>query len=750
MAPPGSGKSTRVPPALVSLGPVFLLQPRRVAARALARRIAGEQAWTLGQEVGFQVRFEREFGRDTRLLVATEGILTARLEADPLLSEFVTVVLDEFHERTIHADLALAFLKQALAARPDLAVVVMSATLGSEASRVAAFLEDCPVYEVQGRPHEVSVHYLARGTVGGVVRDRLAVPGRHILCFLAGSSEIREAARDLASSPGLPAVVVPLHGGLEAREQDAALSESARRKVILATNIAETSITIEGVTEVVDSGLHKVLRFDPERGVDRLDTERISADSAAQRTGRAGRTGPGTAVRLWDERDRLRPHREPEVQRIDLAGAVLDVLAWGGDLRRFDWFEPPPQDRLQQAMDLLALLGAVHHGRMSALGQSLRRFPLHPRLARVLVETGGGSRAAGSCAVLAERPYSFAGSMATDSDVLSRVDRLDIAPSGVRQAAREIESLARRVLGPAPVGLSDEAVRRALLAGYPDRVARRRAPGSHRFVLGSGHGAVLGRESGVRAAELVVALDVMAGPAGPGSEAIIRMASQVEREWLEPVTREVVHRFESETDSVRAYELSVCAGLVLSERSVAVEPVMASEILRAEVGRRGLGAKAQTILRRARFAGLGLDPDALIRDACEGRTRLAEVAVAESVPAGMRSDLERLAPTRLTVPSGRSVPLEYLDDGTVLASVKLQELFGLGEAPRLGPRREAVTLSLLAPNGRPVQTTRDLRSFWDRTYPEVRRALRGRYPRHPWPEDPWSALPTHRTRGRKR
>jgi ATP-dependent helicase HrpB len=256
----------------------------------------------------------------------------------------------------------------------------------------------------------------------------------------------------------------------------------------------------------------------------------------------------------------------------------------------------------------------------------------------------------------------------------------------------------------------------------------------------------------VRAAELIVALDVVAGPAGPGSEAIVRMASQVEREWLEPVTREVVHRFDSETGTVRAFEHTAFAGLVLSERMVPPDPTEASGILRAEVRRRGLGEAALNLVRRAGFAGLPLDPEALIHEACEGQTRLADVDVAlGGVPPALRAELDRLAPTRLAVPSGRTVPVEYREDGTVIASVKLQELFGLGETPRLGPRREPVTLSLLAPNGRPVQTTRDLRGFWERTYPEVRKELRGRYPRHPWPEDPWSALPTHRTtRGSKR
>ncbi len=308
--------------------------------------------------------------------------------------------------------------------------------------------------------------------------------------------------------------------------------------------------------------------------------------------------------------------------------------------------------------------------------------------------------------------------------------------------------MARAVLGPPPPGITDESIRKALLVGYPDRVARRRAPGADRFVLASGHGAVLGRESFVRAAELIVALDVVAGPPGPGSEAVIRMASQVEREWLDPLQRAVVHRFDPEAEAVRAFEQSTFAGLVIAERAIGPDAAVAGDLVLAEFRRRGLPPEAEALRLRSRFAGLELDLDALMSDACRGCSRLAEVHVAESVPKALRFELERLAPTRLAVPSGRTVPLEYRDDGTVVASVKLQELFGLGETPCLGPRREPVTLSLLAPNGRPVQTTRDLRGFWERTYPEVRKELRGRYPRHPWPEDPWSAPPTHRTKAR--
>ncbi len=501
VAPPGAGKTTRVAPALVDDGPLILLQPRRVAARSLARRIAEERGW--------QVRFEREFSEGTRLLVATEGVLTARLLKDPLLSGFRTVIVDEFHERSVHADLALAFLKQALAARHDLRVVVMSATL--DAAPVAAFLGGCPVLEVPGRPYPVEVVYAPGVTPAAALREAAGQPGGHLLCFLPGAAEIREAEAGLA---GTDLEVRPLHGALEAKAQDLALAPSARRKAILATNIAETSLTVEGVDTVVDSGLHKILRYDAERGIDRLDAERIPADSAEQRAGRAGRTGPGRAVRLWDPRDRLRPHREPEVLRIDLAGPLLDVIAWGGDPLAFEWFEAPPEDRVLRALELLGLLGALEGRRLTSLGRTLRRLPLSPRLARVLAEAGASPRAAAACALLSERRGGIGTSgtpPSTDSDVLALVDRLDEAPGPLRQAARELLRIAERLLGDRPRATDDASLRRALFAGYPDRLARRREPASPRLVLASGQGAVLGRESGVREGELLVALDVMAG-----------------------------------------------------------------------------------------------------------------------------------------------------------------------------------------------------------------------------------------------
>jgi ATP-dependent helicase HrpB len=400
VAPPGAGKTTRVPPALAAEGPVLLLQPRRVAARSVAHRIAGEQGWRVGQEVGWQVRFEREFSARTRLLVATEGILTARLQSDPLLSGFRTVVLDEFHERSVHADLAIAFLREVREARDDLRVLVMSATL--EAAAVADFLGGVPVVELAGRPHHVEVSHAPGLSPADGVRQALAGERGHVLCFLPGVAEIRATGEELREL-GPDVSILPLHGTLDGRDQDAALAPGRKRKVILATNIAETSLTVEGVTAVVDSGWHKVLRFDAARGLDRLVRERIPRDSAEQRAGRAGRTGPGHALRLWDPRLRLRSHREPEITRTDLAAAVLEVLAWGVDPARFRWFEAPPPERVRTALELLEQLGAVDGARLSELGEALRRLPLHPRLGRVLLAGGGSPRAAAACAVLAER-----------------------------------------------------------------------------------------------------------------------------------------------------------------------------------------------------------------------------------------------------------------------------------------------------------------------------------------------------------
>ena len=712
IAPPGAGKTTRIPPALTALGRTILLQPRRVAARALARRIATERGWKIGEEIGWQIRFERRFGERTQLLVATEGILTARLQADPLLSDFDVVILDEFHERSIHADLALSLVREAATTRDDLAVIVMSATM--DPGPVAAFLGGAQVVRIDARTHPIDIRHAPQQTMSEAVRDAARDARGHILCFLPGAREIERLRNDLA----LPNVY-PLHGALDVDAQERALSPSTDRKIILATNVAETSLTVEGVSDVIDSGLQKILRFDAETAIDHLHTEQISRDSADQRAGRAGRTGPGRATRLWDERKILESQREPEVRRVDLAAPVLDIVAWGGDPRTFGWYERPPDHRIESAIRLLERLGAVSldesRPRITPLGAQLRRFPLHPRLARVLVD--GGDAAVRVCALLSEDVRNIGSG---DALALADSPRLDYA-------ARELSNVHRRVVGERNVKSSDETrVRRALLAGFPDRVAMRREPGSLRLLLASGTGAQLAKESGMHAGEFVVALDISGG-----GESLVRIASPVEREWLEPTREEVVHELAG--DRVRATRRLWYDDLLLREIHTAADP---GEVRRLTASRLR-GEVDPDLERRLAFARIDVDWDAII--ASTGGLHL---------PWDVKKRLDQLAPERIDLPSGRTARLEYRDDGSVVASAKLQELFGLADSPRIGPERTPVTFALLSPAGRPVQVTRDLRSFWNSGYQEVRRELRGRYPKHPWPDDPWTAVATHRTKRR--
>ena len=734
-AAPGAGKTTRVPPALVGDGPVLLLQPRRVAARAIARRIAHERDWTIGREIGWHVRFERQFSKDTRLLVATEGVLTARLQQDPMLADFRTVVIDEFHERSIHADLALALAREAWRARDDLRIVVMSATL--DAGAVAAFLGDCPVIAVPGRTFPLDIQYRAGVSIEDAIVD---VRGQSsegaVLAFLPGAPEIRRAAERLAPKFARRAIdVLPLHGGLDADEQDAAIRPSALPRVILATNLAETTVTVPDVTIVVDTGLHKVARYDPARAIDSLDTERVSQDAADQRAGRAGRVRAGTVVRLWDARDRLRPHREPDIARVDLTAVVLDLVAWGAAPSTFAWFEPPPPHAVDAAIELLRRLDALDAaGRLTPTGRQLIRLPIHPRLGRILLEAGGSRRAALAVALLSERRAAPPSRGATSCDLLAAVEREQQLPSHVAHVAREIGDAYRRATGEAPATRANEAeFRRAVLAGYPDRVARRRSANADRLVLASGTGARLGRESGVHDGEWLVAVDVAAGTA-PGAEALVRIATRIEREWLQATSSEVRHEM---TDGVvRAWRADRYDELTLGEQPAPVDPGIAAEMVASAYIARGPSEDDERWLNRLRFAGLAKDRqfETLVREAARGVTRVADVRLRPQLSPELSRRLERDAPEFLSLPAGRRTPLDYRSDGRVVASVKLQHVFGLRETPRLGPHRTAVTFELLAPNGRPAQVTSDLASFWKTGYPVVRRELRARYPKHAWPE----------------
>jgi ATP-dependent helicase HrpB len=743
-----------VPPALVDDGPLILLQPRRVAVRAIAQRIAAERGWRIGEEVGWHIRLERRFGPRTRLLVATEGVLTARLQQDPLLSSFRTIVLDEFHERSIHADLAIALAKQAWLARDDLRIVVMSATLDSGA--VSAFLNGCSVVDVPGRLYPLEVGHAPGITMPDAIAEVMRASRGDVLCFLPGAFEIRRAIDELqARGVADEAEILPLHGSLDADAQDLALRPPAspRRRIIVATNIAETSVTVPGVTAVVDSGLHKVARYDADRGIDSLELERITADAADQRAGRAARTAPGVVRRLWDARDRLRPHREPEVFRVDLSSTALDVIAWGGDPRRFEWFEAPLPEAINAALGLLARLDAIRDGALTETGRAMQRLPLHPRLARMLVEAQGARQMAQACALLSERHLLAPRTASTTSDLLSAIDRWSTVPPHVQRVAREIEQLAgttrHAASGFSRTGAFDEAdFRRAILTGYPDRVAQRREPQSPKLRLASGAGAVIAPQSGVTGGEFLVALDVQASSRPNDPDARVRLASLVDREWLRPTIVEVVHRYDEARGLVKAAEVERYDALILTERIVEADPERRAVILADAWARRGPRGEDVQLLRRLRFAGVAVDVSEIVGRAALVARTLDDVDIASALSFDERQLVDRHAPAVIQVPSGRTARLEYEDDGTVSAAVKLQELFGLADTPRVGPRKEPVRLALLAPNGRPVQTTRDLRSFWNTTYADVRKELRGRYPRHPWPEDPWTATPTSRTKRR--
>ena len=774
VAPPGAGKTTRVPPALLGAvsGEVWVVQPRRVAARAAARRMAAERGEPVGRTVGYQVRFDRVGGASTRIWVVTEGILLRRLQQDPLLDGIGAVLLDEVHERSLDGDLALAFLREVREARPELVVLAMSATVAP--GPFAAYLGDAPVIASPGRTFPVEVEHLAlpdarpiEDAVADGVRRALAAYEGDALVFLPGVREIRRVQERLS---GLDVDVVPLYGDLPPEAQDRALLPGERRRVVLATNVAETSVTVPGVRIVVDSGWVRQPRRDPGTGLDRLDTVPISRASADQRAGRAGRTAPGRAVRLWTERD----HREraaydvPEVRRLDLAGPVLQLLAWGADPRRFAWLEPPPDHAVDAALGLLVALGAVHDGALTAVGRELAGLPLHPRLGRMLLAgaaLGHADDAALAAALLAERDAARpARGIPSDSDVLDRVDDVRAGRIDGRTIVRVAEQLQRLVRpGPRTAG-RDEACGRAILAGWPDRVARRREAGAERARMVGGRGVQLDPSSAVRDAELFVAVSVADVPGEP--DARVRVASAVDRGWLaETVQTEVA--YDAEADAVRARRVHRYGDLVLASHPTRAEPAQAAACLARLVASdpgRAMPIDGGLPALRARLRFLEVRDGAAAGDrwsvdwaavadvVCVGCTSLGAVrradwagAVRDTLGWHAWQELQRRAPERVTVPSGRAAGLDWPDDGGVPAlAVRMQELFGRRDTPTVDDGAVRVRLHLLAPNGRPQQITDDLGGFWTRTWPEVRKELRARYPKHAWPEDPLTAAPQGR------
>ncbi len=791
LAPPGAGKTTRVPPAVLDAGltgTLLCLQPRRVAARAAARRIAAERGGQVGAEVGYRVRFEARVSAKTRIELLTEGMLVRRLQADPFLEGVGCVVLDEFHERSLHADLALALLREVRRdVRPDLQLVVMSATL--DPGPVAAWL-DAPVVRAEGRTHPVEVSYAVRSDerrielrVAAAIRRALSGGERGVLAFLPGAGEIERTAEHLEGAGDV--VVHRLHGRLPAKAQDAALAPPApgetRAKVVLATNVAETSVTVAGITAVVDSGLARQPRYDAAVGLERLERVPVSQASADQRAGRAGRLAPGRCHRLWTESEhRGRPAYEtPEVRRVDLTRTALEVRGWGADPATFDWFEPPAATTLQRADRLLRRLGATDEAGVTALGRTLLALPLHPRLGRVVVAghaAGFLHDAAAVAALAAERDiFREPPDQSGDSDLLLRLDVLDRRgqpPRGVnrgaldqaRRARDQLVRAAESVLGRCPRREADEpTLLRLLLSAFPDRVARRRAPRSERFKLAGGGGAVLDRRSAVREAEWILAVGLEGGRRGERSEHVVRIASALDPEWLEVETT-VETRFDSGREAVVQNEVRRYLDLVVGERRADPDPVAAATAL-ADAARAAplraftVDREAETFLGRLRWlatrrpeldlptfpelpgAPEGAASSQLVEAVCSGKRSFAETRRVALRPLlqGLldhqaRARLGSLAPTHIAGPRGRRFKLRYGTGHPPILEARIQHLFGLHETPRVAG--EPVRLHLLAPNGRPAQITDDLHGFWRNTYADVRKDLRGRYPKHAWPEDP--------------
>jgi ATP-dependent helicase HrpB len=792
-APPGAGKTTRVPLALLSAPwlegrSIVMLEPRRLAASNAARFMARLLGEKVGQTVGYAIRYERKVSRATRIEVVTEGILTRRLQTDPELNGVGLVIFDEFHERNLNSDLALALCRDAqLGLRDDLKILVMSATL--DAGPVAHLLGDCPRISSQGRAFPVSVRYLGQepqGRVGdyvpAAVRRALSESSGDVLVFLPGAAEIRRCASALSDLEA-EVDIRPLYGDLPFAEQERAILPGPRRKVVLSTNIAETSLTIDGVAVVIDAGFERRPRFDAARGMTTLETVRISVASAAQRTGRAGRLGPGVCYRLWTEgtQGTLLPFTPPEIRGADLAPLALELARWGvQDVGQLAWLDPPPAGHLAGAQALLRLLGALdERGKLTPLGAEMASLPAHPRLARLLLaarKNGSAGLGADLAALLGERnPGGGDGpSQASASDLLDRLERL--RHRGGEAAARAARYF-REKLGvtgaePAP---DAAGVGRLLAVAYPDRIGREREPGSGRYLLSAGFGARLAPCSAVKNGEWLVAVEVVAKPGGEGE---IRLASRISRETVEELFGKTLE-WQRELDwderigRVVAREVRRLGALLLQERPASATETDVVPALLAVIRRKGLDlldwspaarqlrARGQ-LLAAHRLGWPDLSDGALLATAetwlaphLAGVTSLAALRRVDLCAAlqGLfgwqrQQELARLAPERLEVPSGSHIRLDYEASDDPVLACKLQELFGLAETPRVAGGAVPVLIHLLSPAGRPLAVTRDLRSFWDSVYPEVKKEMKGRYPRHPWPDDPWNAVATRHIKRR--
>ena len=795
VAPPGAGKTTRVP--LVLAGEpwadsrrILVLEPRRLAARAAAERMARTLGEPVGDTVGLRVRFGSKISRRTRIEIVTEGVFTRLILEDSTLDGVAAVLFDEFHERSLDADLGLALARDVQQGmRPDLRLLAMSATI--DGARVAALLGDAPVVTAQSRAFPVETRYLGRDTrpiepqvADAIVRAMRADSGS-LLAFLPGTGEIRRTQGLLEGRLDPSVDVVSLYGALTGGEQDRAIAPSppGRRKVVLATSIAETSITIEGVRIVIDSGLARVPRYEPEVGLTRLETVRVSRASADQRRGRAGRTEPGICYRLWDEPQTaaLEAFSRPEILSADLSGFALDLAAWGTtDPDNLAFLDPPPRPALGEANELLMELGAIDEdGRITEEGRKLRRLPLPPRLARMVIEAaaeGAALPAAEVAVLIGER-----GLGGDNADLTVRVEALR---SDRTQRARDARAMAARWAEIADSAVSPRAgAAKAWSAGsilalaYPERIGKSRGPAgggaAGAFLLANGRGAQIDAASPLAREPYLAVADL----AGSAAAAHILLAApislaEIETHFAERIVASEEIAFDPSSAGVRMRRMRMFGALPLAEQPMPASPnedvarILAEGVAQLGVGRlpwtKSLGQWRDRVafLRRAEDgewpdlsdASLAEDIDWLA-EVFAGKTSLAALSADEFagalralLPYQLQRRLDAEAPTHFTAPTGTQVPIHYEADGGPKIAVRVQELFGLDRHPAIAGGKVPLSIELLSPAHRPVQTTRDLPGFWRGSYAAVRAEMRGRYPKHPWPDDPLAAAPTRRAK----
>ena len=810
-AAPGAGKTTRVPPALLDvpwLGgrTLLMLEPRRLAARAAAHRMAATLGESVGQTVGYRMRLDTKVGPHTRIEVVTEGILARLLQDDPALSAYAIVLFDEFHERSLQADTGLALcLESQRIFRPDLRLLVMSATL--DCGPVSDLLGQAPVITCEGRMFPVETRYLDRPLTGhldvavvqSITRALAQDPGS-LLVFLPGMAEIRRVERkllDLNLAPNI--VIAPLHGDLPQEAQDRAIApaQPGTRKIVLATSIAETSLTIDGIRIVIDAGLLRVPRYDPRSGLTRLDTIRVTQDSAEQRRGRAGRLEPGLCIRLWTsaEQQSLVPRRPPEMLDADLAPLLLELALWGtANPAELSWLTPPPPGTVAQAKELLVSLGALNEGgQITAHGRQMAELSLHPRLAHMLLKSVPMQLTGLACelaALLSERDILRGPSGWRNADLRLRLDVLHgqhdhaagatVDRASCQRVVRTADLWQRQLPRSARSNRHNSLDKTGLLLAlaYPDRIAQRQRGTDARYRMANGRGALFQYPDPLGSEDYLVIADLDGGQ----QWARIDLAAPVSLHDLEALSANQIHvtdevSWDEAAQVVRATRQRRLGSLELSEQGLSKpDPSMMSAALIQGIRRAGLDKLAWTTELRqwqARVAFLrriegqesqwpDLSDTALLRTLDDwlgpylsGLTtldRVTKLDLAQPLHALLTWEqsrqLERWAPTHLTVPSGSHVRVEYETSDLPILAVRLQEMFGCKDTPRLADGKIPVMLHLLSPAKRPVQVTQNLASFWANTYQEVRKELRGRYPKHAWPDDPLTAPPTAKTKRR--